>query len=553
MDKRTIWAFILILAVFWISSEFIWKPSSEAAQRGKEEKSPPAQSEVENTSQPALSDDNNPTQQATLEETIQPEKIESDIDLNESITLENKKIRISFSNKGAVINSIELIKDYYLQDKKTPVELLRENDNLLGIDFEDQTGHQLSGVPQMYDWYQPDKSSVTFTGEGNFGTIEKTFRLKDDYMMEMVLAVSSKQEEQFNYVFKFDGIADTERYLKRKKQNYQLIFEVDNKIERITLQKLIKGKDKDKEINGNIDWAALRSKFFIIGIKKDELSSLFHVSAYNNNDSPAFKMYGRSPKPALESHYDIYLGPVRADKMAGMGEGFEPASYAGNGIFFGQGFIKPISKLFSWIFSKFHKVIPSFGLCLIVFSILIKTILYPLTHKSFESSTKMQKIQPQIAALRVQYKSDPQKMNQEMQKIYKEHGVSPLGGCLPVLFQMPVFFALYPVIRYSIDLRQAGFLWLKDLSEPDPYLILPILMAIFMFLQQYMMQPKKSVLAEMSDQQKAQLQSQKMMMYVMPLMMFFLFKSFPSGLVLYWTVFNIMSMLQQRTIRRKLS
>jgi len=547
MDKRTIWAFILILAVFWISSEFIWKPSSAAAQKGIESKKA-EQSESVNESQPVIPDVYNPTKPANEEETVLQEDIESDIELNDSIILENEKIRISFSNRGAVINSI-ILKDYYLQDKVTNVDLVREDSNLMEIDYADLTGNQLSGVPQMYEWDKPDKSSISFTGTGGFGTIRKTFKLKDEYQMEMDLSVSSNQD-QFDYVFNFDdGIADTERYLKRKKQNYQLIFEVDNKIERLTLQKL----SKNQEVNGKIDWAAIRSKFFVIGIMKDELSSLFHVFAYNNNDSPAFRMYGRSPKPVLDSHYEMYLGPVLSGNMDAMENGFGSAYYAGNGIFFGQGFIKPISRFFSWVFTQFHKVIPNFGLCLIVFSILIKIILYPLTHKSFESSTKMQKIQPHITALREQYKSDPQKMNQEMQKIYKEHGVSPLGGCLPMLFQMPVFFALYPVIRYSIDLRQAGFLWLKDLSEPDPYLILPILMAIFMFLQQYMMQPKKSVLAEMGEKQLAQMQSQKMMMYVMPLMMFFLFKSFPSGLVLYWTVFNIMSMFQQRTIRRKFS
>ena len=547
MDKRTIWAFILILAVFWISSEFIWKPSSAAVQKEIESKKA-EQPESVNESQPVIPDNYNPTPPANEEETALEEIIDSDIELNDSIILENEKIRISFSNRGAVINSV-ILKDYYLQDKVTNVDLVREDSNLMEIDYADLTGNQLSGVPQMYEWDKPDKSSISFTGTGGFGTIRKTFKLKDEYQMEMDLSVSSNQD-QFDYVFNFDdGIADTERYLKRKKQNYQLIFEVDNKIERLTLQKL----SKNQEVNGKIDWAAIRSKFFVIGIMKDELSSLFHVFAYNNNDSPAFRMYGRSPKPVLESQYEMYLGPVLSGNMDAMGNGFGSAYYAGNGIFFGQGFIKPISRFFSWVFTQFHKVIPNFGLCLIVFSILIKIILYPLTHKSFESSTKMQKIQPHITALREQYKSDPQKMNQEMQKIYKEHGVSPLGGCLPMLFQMPVFFALYPVIRYSIDLRQAGFLWLKDLSEPDPYLILPILMAIFMFLQQYMMQPKKSVLAEMGEKQLAQMQSQKMMMYVMPLMMFFLFKSFPSGLVLYWTVFNIMSMFQQRTIRRKFS
>ncbi|MCF7911349.1 MAG: membrane protein insertase YidC [Candidatus Cloacimonetes bacterium] len=547
MDKNTIWAFILILAVFWLSSELLWKKNVVVEKPGVTAESgvKEAVAGVSEVKQPVAESASSSSTPAVV---IPEEDYESDIALNESIILENQKIRISFTNQGAGINSIQL-KNYYLQDKESIVELVRENGRLMTLDYADVTGNLLSGVPVIYNWEKPDQSSVIFTGTGSFGTIRKTFILGDSYQMEMDLAVTSNQS-QFDYVFKFDdGIADTERYLKRKKQNYQLIFDLDNKVERLTLQKL----GKNQELNGKIDWAAVRSKFFVIGIIKDELSSLYHVFAYDNNDSPAFRMYGRSTRSELNSHYSIYLGPVLAGEMNAMGRGFESAYYAGNGIFFGQGFIKPISRFFSWIFTQFHRVIPSFGLCLILFSILIKLLLYPLTHKSFESSTKLQKVQPQVTALREKYKSDPQKMNQEMQKIYKEHGVSPLGGCLPMLLQMPIFFALYPVIRYSIDLRQAGFLWLNDLSEPDPYLILPILMAVFMFLQQYMMQPKKEALAEMSDQQKAQMQSQKMMMYMMPAMMFFLFKSFPSGLVLYWTVFNVMSMFQQRVIRRKFS
>jgi YidC/Oxa1 family membrane protein insertase len=546
MDKKTIWAFILILAVFWLSSELLWKKNIEEPKPGLETETGVNREVIEET-EPFQKQVDNTIGKVPFE-TIQEEEYDSDITLEDSIILENEKIRISFSNQGAVINSIQL-KDYYLQDKETVVELMNENGSLMGLDYADVTGNLLSGVPVMYNWEKPDQSSLIFTGTGSFGTIRKTFSLGDSYQMEMGLAVSSTQP-QFDYVFKFDdGIADTERYLKRKKQNYQVIFDLDNKIERFTLQKL----SKNQEINGKIDWAAVRSKFFVMGIMKDELSSLYHAFVYNNNDSPAFRMYGRSTRSELNSQYSVYLGPVIASEMEAMGRGFGSAYYAGNGVFFGQGFIKPISRFFSWIFTQFHKVIANFGLCLILFSILIKLLLYPLTHKSFESSTKLQKVQPQVTALREKYKSDPQKMNQEMQKIYKENGVSPLGGCLPMLLQMPIFFALYPVIRYSIDLRQAGFLWLKDLSEPDPYLILPILMAVFMFLQQYMMQPKKETLAEMSDQQRAQTQSQKMMMYVMPAMMFFLFKSFPSGLVLYWTIFNVMSMFQQRIIRRKFS
>ncbi len=545
MDKKTIWAFILILAVFWISSEFIWKQSN-AATKSVIEAETSQEAEVSDEQVSAEIVIPNPAEE--FSESSPEEDYESDIILDEEIILENDKVRLSFSNQGAKLNSI-VLKDYFFQDKETYVDLVRENGSLLEVDFAEISGNEIEEVPRMFTWKKPSVESVVFTGQSRFGTIRKAFILKQGYQLEMDLSISSNHE-QFDYILKFDdGIADTERYLKRKKQNYQVIFEVDNKIERLTLQKL----SKNQEINGNIEWAALRSKFFVIGIIRDELSSLHRAFAYTNNEAPAFQLYGRSQRPNLESQYSMYLGPVISENIDKMGRGFGAAYYAGNGIFFGQGFIKPISRLFNWIFRQFHHVIPNWGLCLVLFSVLIKIVLYPLTHKSFESSTKMQKIQPHIAAIREKYKSDPQKMNQEMQRMYREKGVSPLGGCLPMLLQMPIFFALYPVIRYSIDLRQAGFLWLGDLSEPDPYLILPILMAVFMFLQQYMMQPGKGTLAEMSDQQKAQMQSQKMMMYLMPALMFFLFKSFPAGLVLYWTVFNIMSMFQQRIIKRKFS
>ena len=122
-----------------------------------------------------------------------------------------------------------------------------------------------------------------------------------------------------------------------------------------------------------------------------------------------------------------------------------------------------------------------------------------------------------------------------------------------MLLQMPVIFAIYPVVRYSIDLRQSSFLWLPDLSEPDQLLILPISMAIFMFIQQKLMSPAKNKLAEMSEKQQAAQQSQKMMMYLMPVLMFFIFKSLSSGLVLYWTVFSIIGSIQQYFIKKKLS
>lgn len=127
-----------------------------------------------------------------------------------------------------------------------------------------------------------------------------------------------------------------------------------------------------------------------------------------------------------------------------------------------------------------------------------------------------------------------------------------MSGCLPLLLQMPIFFALYSVLRYSLDMRNAGFVfWLKDLSEPDPYMILPIVMGIFMIIQSKMMQPKQVNVDEMDEKQKAAQSTQKMMTWMMPIMMFFIFKGMPAGLVLYWTVFNIYSVIQQYYLLKK--
>lgn len=544
MDKNTVWAFILILAVFWLSSEFLWKPNAEVEAQNDLNQHTATTPTEETVAQP---------EQTTQEETSKDVSYNTEqedmpaIEINDSITLSNDVIEISFTNRGAQINAIKLL-EYELYEDEEIVNLLRPEHNALGMKLSNFNGNIILDENQAYNWEVID-NAVVFTSNGQFGSIRKTFKLKDAYQIELELEIDTELE-RFDYSLLFDdGIADTERYLKRKNQNYQTMVQLDNKINRENLGKLKKGKT----LTGTIDWAAVRSKFFLLGIVKDELSDWNRASLYSTEDSPAMDIYGTSSRPRLEAVYQIYAGPIIQDNLDALGSGFGVTYYAGNGIFFGQGIIKPVSRFFGMIFRMFHQVIPNWGLCLIIFSILIKIILYPLTHKSFESNQKMQKVQPLVTEVREKYKSDPQKMNAEMQKIYRENGVSPLGGCLPMLLQMPIFFALYPVIRYSIDLRQAGFLWLADLSEPDPLLILPIVMGIFMFLQQFLMQPTKANLDKMTDQQKAQMQSQRMMMYIMPVMMFFLFKSFPSGLVLYWTVFNIMSTLQQRIIRKKFS
>jgi YidC/Oxa1 family membrane protein insertase len=204
------------------------------------------------------------------------------------------------------------------------------------------------------------------------------------------------------------------------------------------------------------------------------------------------------------------------------------------------------------LFSGLHFLLSNWGLVIIAFSILIKIALHPLTRSSMRSMQRMQKLQPLMEEIKAKYKDDPQKMNQAVMGLYKEYGVNPMGGCLPILLQLPIMYALYAVFRSAIDLRQASFIgWIKDLSIPDVAFTLPfplplvgiqevsgiaLLMGITMFLQQKM---------TVKDPQ------QKMMVWMMPIMMTFLFNGFPSGLNLYYAVFNVLSIGQQFIVNKR--
>jgi YidC/Oxa1 family membrane protein insertase len=219
---------------------------------------------------------------------------------------------------------------------------------------------------------------------------------------------------------------------------------------------------------------------------------------------------------------------------------------------FGWAFIRPISKAVLFSLKKMHEYIPNYGFVLILFSICVKLLVFPLTKKSYQSTAAMQLIQPEVAAIKEKHSSNPQKVNQLTMQLYKDKGVNPLGGCLPMMLQMPLLFALFIVFRTTIELRMEPFVWwIKDLSSPDiifnlPFTIpiygahvavLPMLMVVSMFIQQRMMSGGA-----------AQQPQQKTMQYFMTAFFFLMFNSFPSGLNLYYTLFNVLTILQQKLI-----
>ncbi len=309
--------------------------------------------------------------------------------------------------------------------------------------------------------------------------------------------------------------------------------------------------------SGTVDWVGLRNKYFLNAIipaePKDIQSATLYGVAVNENNVLA-RVYSTllevpySKQAAHSDEFKVYLGPLNHTILSEYEVGLDDL-VLNSGWY--EGMFRWISLLVLPALTALYSVIPNYGWVIIIFAIGVKILLHPLTKKSYESMAQLQQFQPLIADLREKYKNDQQRLNKEMMKLYKEHGVNPVGGCLPMLLQMPLLFALFIVFRSTIQLRGEPWMaWITDLSIPDalplgfsmPFIgetisVLPILMGASMLFQSQM---------TMTDPK------QKAMIYIMPVFLTFIFYSFPSGLNLYYTIFNLLTMFQTRWIKSKL-
>jgi len=313
----------------------------------------------------------------------------------------------------------------------------------------------------------------------------------------------------------------------------------------------------EEDLNGSVEWAAIRSKYFLVSlIPEDPLraNGVIIGGVKSTRDDVPVKNFNFNIETRFEAsknqadNFTVYMGPL---------DYYVLDEYEANldDLIMNKGWyeriFRPISLLIIPAFKFLYRFIPNYGFVIIVFSILIKLLLHPLTKKSYQSMSEMQYLQPKMTELREKYKDDPQRVNKEMMKLYKEHKINPLGGCIPMLLQMPVLISLFNVFRSTIQLRNQPFiLWITDLSAPDslylgfelPFIgdnihILPIFMGLTMIWQSKM---------TMTDPK------QKMMVYFMPVFLIFIFYSLPSGLNLYYAIFNVLSMVQTRMIKKKM-
>ncbi len=226
----------------------------------------------------------------------------------------------------------------------------------------------------------------------------------------------------------------------------------------------------------------------------------------------------------------LYIGPKIQQELEKIAPGLE--------LTVDYGVLTFIAKPIFWLLTKIHNFVSNWGWSIILLTMLIKLVFYKLSEASYKSMANMRKVQPRLAAMKERFGDDRQKMNQAMMKMYKEEKINPLGGCLPILVQIPVFISLYWVLLESVELRQADWIfWFTDLSAKDPYFVLPLLMGITMFIQQKLNPPPM-------DPMQAKIMS------ALPIVFTVFFAFFPSGLVLYWVVNNTLSIAQQWYITR---
>ena len=299
---------------------------------------------------------------------------------------------------------------------------------------------------------------------------------------------------------------------------------------------------ESEERGGPLYWAGLKSKFFLEAVlPPGEGEFLANVGAFPGGWEYTGVVHAGVPvEPSGRYGYRAYLGPMERERLVALGNDMEEVNPYGWRLF--RPIVRPFVGAVLWMMNFLHdQLLLGYGWVLVVIGVLMRILMWPFYQKSMRSQVKTMALQPHLEELKKKYANDRERMSRETMKLYKEHGASPLGGCLPLLLPWPVLIALFFVFQNTIQLRGASFLWLPDLSAPDPFYILPLFMGATMFLLQYI---SMRTAGTSSPQMR-------MMMYIMPVIMVLFFFRFASGLNLYYSVVNLATIPQQLVIAKQ--
>jgi len=484
------------------------------------------------------------------------------------ITIETDRYKATISTKGALIREWEL-KQFSTWDGH-PVQLVDyDMHGDLSLRFMASDG-RLIETRKLYFDAPMTQQTVILTGEqqyeirfvlpaSNGGTLTKIFRFKNgayDFDVEVVFSRMGDVVSNYKYELSWEsGLRFTERNsVDESSFSEAHIFTAG---EHTTMDAASFEEPTRGSHQGTVDWVATNTKYFLLAVipLESQISAAYlegtKKHAPDNGILERYSLTLEVPyKGGSEERetFRIFFGPSDYRLLASYDVELE------NVIYLGWGWIvRPISVYVMLpVFTFLHMFIPNWGMVLIIFAIIIKIALHPLTKTSMKSMKRMQALQPMMDEIRTKYKDDPQKMNQQIMGLYKEYGVNPAGGCLPMLLQFPILIALYNVFRTAIELRQAGFFWwITDLSIPDVIVVLPFTVPLFGIQEVSGLAALMGITTFIQQKMSVKDPRQKAMVWMMPLMMTLLFNSFPSGLNLYYFMFNLLSIGQQIYINKQ--
>ena len=468
------------------------------------------------------------------------------------IVLENDNIKVALSSLGAEILNVEL-KNYQTFDGK-PLILLDEKSSQMELSMPTSSGSvridKLGFAVQ-----NATKDKVTFTAQADGKPLEITYTLPKDGF-ELFYAVKTDATNKSLQLSWTDAIKRTDQNIELDRRETTVNYYTTDE----DFDYLSKGSTDEKveQLEQPITWFSMKQRFFNAALVTDKQFENVKLKskAVNEKDSSTIKTLvvdATLPISSLEegANARFYFGPNKHDINKAVAEGFQENTYLGWAI------LQPISLyIIIPLFNVLEKFIENYGILIIVMVFIIKMVLMPLTYKSYVAQARTKVLQPEINKIKEKYPDDQAKQSQETMKLNSEFGVNPLSGCLPMLLQMPIIFALFTFFPSAIQLRNESFLWASDLSTYDSILNLPFTIPFYgdhVSLFTLMMTASQILVTSVSTQQTSMANSPinpKVMMYGMPIMFMFVLNSFPAGLTLYYVTSNLVTLAQTLIIRK---
>ena len=550
MEKRVIVFLIVSLAVI-IGYDFLLKgmglvPPPETTQevastdRATSVNQPISTQELPGNSgkQPSGS-----TKDVPASVTVPPRSDKGSASEEQTIEVNTDLFRAKFSNRGAVLKSWEL-KRYTTAPEQgaQPVQLvysggrfkgplsLTVNDQAISNDLGTSLYHVTQDVTQL-DGAHPI-GHVTFHYYDAQKNIEVEKQLTfhyDSYVVDIAVRTQGLPAPVDVTLGTNFGIVEWGEGFIGLMGSASL---VDDKVLKET-------PEGEAERKGDVKWSAIQDKYFLSVLMPQKASAALAKKEGDKLVSAGVRF--ASPANPSTMAMQLYAGPKEYDTLKLLNVGLEDTIDFGWFVFGSWGLVKAVAKPIFYVLRFLYEFTHNYGLTIILLTLAIKLMFVPLQYKSYKSMKQMQVIQPKVLALQTKLKDDRERLNKELIKLYKDHKVNPVGGCLPMVLQMPVFVALFNILYMTIDLRQAPFmLWIRDLSVQDPYYVLPIIMGATMVIQQ-------KITPTTMDPTQAKI------MLFLPVFMTFLFVNFPAGLVLYWLTNNVLTITQQVVTERLFS